>query len=149
MFRNYDWECTVCHAMREHIVQFPQGDKPPQFETIACEECERETWHQRLISLPAEYHGERVFNPVVRGGSFDTAGFKALPSLPDLPAGVPETAGNYREIWRTPEYREIKRERNAIKAENAAKQKRLKLLRKGENINMRRDKLPGDPKLTA
>ena len=38
--------------------------------------------------------------------------------------------------------------KKAIK-ENRAKQKRASLIRSGENINMRHDRLPGDPNILA
>jgi hypothetical protein len=149
VFRFFDFQCTVCNVVRDAVIEYPQGETPPKTQQLTCFDCQKETRHERLISMPAEYHGEKVLNPVVSGGSFDTAGKKQVPTLPDLPRGVAETTSNYRQLFSTSEYREAKREREAVKKENAAKQDRLKKLRAGANINMRRDKLPGDPKITA
>ena len=149
MFRNYDWSCCSCGSVREHLVQFPQGDDPPELLQLECLRCDRSEPHRRCISLPAEYHGERVLNPVVRGGNFDTAGKRALPPLPDLPAGVEPTTRNYADHFRTPEYRDAEKRRSEVKRTNRLKSLRLKKLRSGATVNMRRDRLPGDPKITA
>jgi len=41
------------------------------------------------------------------------------------------------------------RKRKNIVAENKQKRKRLKAIKQGKNVNMRRDKCAGDPKLTS
>ena len=149
MFRRYDWECQECLGVREVVVEFPQGESPPRTLNMACPTCRDVNVHERMLSLPAEYHGERVLNPIVRGGQFDTAGQRPLPALPDLPPGVASTTSNYAQLFRTPEYREARRERAEVAKQNKAKQERLAKLRAGANINLRNDKLPGDPKVTA
>ena len=135
-----------------------------------------ETGHNRLATqLFAKYLKDREHNPRVFGGRFDTAGKQELPKLPKLP-GIDQHMTKARESsamfgespearrqWRaqcdgpsladfrahsqTSEYQEIKRERKEIKKRNSAKQKRDRAIGRGESVNMRWDKLAGDPKL--
>jgi hypothetical protein len=87
--------------------------------------------------------GEKIMNPQVSGGSYDTMGKKKGPRLPELPDNA--TGEEIRDFVRSKPYQEIKKERRAIGKENAMKRARARALRRGENVNMRRDRLPGDP----
>lgn len=97
------------------------------------------------MPLTAPYMGERVHNPMVSGGDFDTVGNKELPPLPK--GGDDESYHEFKSRVKSPEYQEVRRARDAAKRENAAKRERARLIRAGANINMRRDRLPGDPKI--
>lgn len=146
MFRNYDWQCCGCNTVREHVIQFPQSDKPARLLGLYCSGCKLVALHERLISLTAPYMGERVLNPMVAGGQFDTMGAKTPPSLPP-PLPKDATFDDYRHRWNGAEYKERKAEILAVQKENKAKRKRAELIKQGANINLRRDKLPGDPKV--
>lgn len=91
--------------------------------------------------------GERVLNPMVHGGKFDTCGAEKAPDLPALPDGC--SYDQAKSIFSSNEYKEIKRQRKEVADRNKAKKKRAQLIKSGASINMRRDRLPGDPKLTA
>ncbi len=56
---------------------------------------------------------------------------------------------DYGEHMSKPETKEIVKERKRIGAQNARKQMRAAAMRRGENVNFRRDRLAGDPKITA
>lgn len=156
-FRSYDWECTQCGCVAWHLVDVPHGELPPRTAELPCLECDEMTEHDKVISLVAAYMGEKMLNPIVHGGKFDTAGRRELPSMPafdNLPPDASisarkERVDAYRERFQSNEWREMKRERAAIRAENAQKRQRLAAIARGDNINMRRDKCAGDPKVTA
>ncbi len=151
---------------------------PVSMYALDCDICGEETEQERLISAPAPYMGERLLNPIVRGGSYDTAGDAPMPSYPDAPgeaehvakiqsklsalgqdapqaeryeamASVASDAPDIISHMGKPECIEIKKERKRIGEQNIAKKQRLRALKRGENVNMRRDRLAGDPKLTA
>lgn len=156
MFRRYDWECQQCSAVFERIVQFPQAQPAPktlgevEAEELTCPSCNGDaSTAQRLISMPAEYHGERVLNPIVRGGKFDTVGARTVPrhGLGSLPDHC--TYAEAREFTQRPEYQEWRKEKKAVQAENATKRKRMAALAAGAPVNFRRDRCPGDPKISA
>lgn len=149
MFRNYDWMCDGCASKVEYGMKLSQIDneKPPEEIQLFCRVCEEFKLHARLLSLPAPYMGEKVCNPQVHGGKFDTMGEAPVPSLPELPAGSDTSA--YRELFQTAEYKEVRAERDNIISQNKAKKKRAAALAQGGTVNMRNDKLPGDPKVTA
>lgn len=157
MFRRYDWECQNCQAVFEQIVQFPQADPAPKLlgdvenDDLTCPACGGNTANaERLISCPAEYHGEKQLNPIVRGGEHDTMGFKQVRKPKEL-GELPDhsTYEQAREYVRRPEYREWRREKKAVQAENKEKRKRADALARGEPVNFRRDKCAGDPKISA
>lgn len=156
-FRSFDWCCTVCEWTQWELVDVPHGERPPKQAVFTCDICEEEQTFDRIVSLVAEYHGEKVLNVPVYGGQFDTMGKRALPSmdmLPTLPADASasdcrEQIDAYKERFASSEWKELKKERASIAKENAAKRKRAAAIARGENINMRRDKLSGDPKMTA
>jgi hypothetical protein len=131
------------------------------------------------MGLPAPYMGEKVCNPLARGGVCDTMGERELLPLPDLPGaeehsekmrqrlkGLPDNASekekdaafeaatrdapscaDYATMFESKEYKEVERKNNQIKKENAAKKKRADALKRGETVNMKRDKCIGDPKI--
>lgn len=157
MFRNYDWECQTCGRVFERVVSFAQGSKPPRLlgdsdaDEQLCPHCHADaTTAERLISLVAPYTGEKVLNPIVRGGQFDTAGMKTVPRPPEI-GTLPDhaTYAEAREFVRRPVYQEWRQEKKAVQAENRFKRKRLRALAAGAPINFKRDKCPGDPKITA
>lgn len=149
MYRLYDWRCRVCERTDEHLTQCRDGTKPKRQMLLCCRWCGVPRVHDRMISPPAPYMGERVINPMVRGGRFDTMGHEAPPMLPDLPSGVESTTSNYRQLFATPEWKEARAEQKEVARRNAQKRKRAAAIERGENINMRRDKCDGDPKVTA
>ena len=171
MLRLYDWDCRRCGAIGEHLVRVDSGTAPPKESTLPCPACNQDTPHERRLSLPAPYLGEKVHNICVYGGSNDTMGYKALPKLPKVPGAdnvnrkfneylaqgaSPKDA--YRDTWKDtpdladynsvcnkPEVREIEKERSRIMKENIKKRERARALKSGANINMRQDKCAGDP----
>ena len=147
MFRNYDWECSNCDCVSEYIVQFPQGEKPPKVIEEFCSQCDTTCQMTRCLSLPSKYMGETVINPMVSGGSFDTVGKKKLPKMPMMPDGL--NASAKKDFFYSKEYQSAKQRRKKVIKENRAKQKRAALIESGANINMRHDRLPGDPNILA
>ena len=147
MFRNYDWQCSNCDGVSEHVVQFPQGDMPPKTIEEHCPHCDGVHMMARCLSLPSKYMGETVINPMVSGGSFDTVGKKKLPKMPMMPDGL--NASAKKDFFYSKEYQSAKQRRKKVIKENRAKQKRAALIKSGANINMRTDRLPGDPNILA
>lgn len=181
MFRLYDFECEICGDKKEHLVDVPNGEKPPKETKIYCD-CRPNhplgIFHKRVVSKPARYMGECYCAPQVNGGEFDTMGMKELLPTPDLPGqdkyqelvakrmeGVRENASpdevrqafrdatkdapsssDYAALFQTSEYKEARRVNEKIKEENKQKRKRAAALKKGENINFKKDKCLGDPK---
>lgn len=147
MFRNYDWQCS-CGETVQFMVQFPTGDRPVAQLGLWCGTCQAVTVHDRLISLTAPYMGEKMLNPMVSGGKFDTMGMASLPKIPDaLPSSA--TWSDYKDRWQSKEWKEFKKETASVKKQNRQKQKRAAAIKRGENINMRTCKLPGDPKIAS
>jgi hypothetical protein len=146
-FRLYDWQCQSCEHIREAVIFFPEGGLPPERDLIKCSVCDDENRHKRIISKPAKYMADRPLNPEVCGGSFDTMGYKSAPDLPRLPDGAGYL--EYKDFFQTKTYKEAKEARQAVIKENKAKRKRAALLKQGKTINMREDKLPGDPKIAS
>lgn len=179
MYRLFDFECDSCGTRAEALVSVPAGESPPKSIEADCWMCECVTGHSRIMPLVARYLGEKVFNPAVYGGRFDTMGHQALPSLPDVPGwseaerqaetalrDLPDNhtldqrrealrsvefpgADAYMELAAKPETKEIKRERKRIAEQNAQKKQRAAAIRRGDNVNMRTDRCAGDPKVTA
>jgi hypothetical protein len=178
MFRLFDWECQVCGDKEEHLACVPSGESPPRTIDATCDACGKVTRKDRLFPLPAKYMGEAACNAVVRGGKYDTAGMRKLEKLPPLPGEAEHqrrcseaaakcetasearqavlamakegpTAADYAAHFAKPEYREAERRRRRTQRENKQKQKRLAALRRGEPVNMRRDKCAGDPNWKA
>lgn len=156
-FRQYDADCTECRNTRPILFWVDFGDDAPRRIVEECRHCNRETVHIRVVSLIAEYHGEKSLNVEVHGGQFDTAGSRAFKTMAEIPEpkNMEDRADRrahieaYKERFASSEWKEMKKENASIARENAAKQKRLAAIKSGANINMRRDKLPGDPKITA
>jgi hypothetical protein len=151
MFRQYDFECVVCRNVATDLVDVPHNTTPPKHQNKACPVCNQETKHDKLIGLPAPYMGEKVYNPQISGGSFDTMGNRKSCKLPTIPTEAFDTkdpkklADNCKQHFSTPEYKEAERKRNQTIAENKQKKQRAAALERGESVNIRRDKLPGDP----
>jgi hypothetical protein len=119
-YRNLDWECP-CGDKREALVWVPHGEPSPASAAIECETCGHVTDHERRMSLPAAYLGEKPYAPKVYGGRFDTMGLAPLP-----PRGHPD--------------------RERVKALNAEKKQRAAAMKRDPNIDLRTNPLPGDPK---
>ena len=157
MFRSHDWQCSICERVQWALIWVSSGCDAQRHLISDCPTCERATEHRQIISLTAEYHGERVLNPIVHGGSYDTAGTRELPTmdaLPSLPKDASKDARKdqieaYRQRFSSPEWKDLKSQQASIQKDNVGKRQRLQAINNGENINMRRDKLPGDPKVTA
>lgn len=77
----FDWECSSCEAVSEAAVDRPA----PATLLIECGSCGVECEHKRLPPLTAKYLADRSFSPLVKGGQFDTAGFKPAPAMPTIP----------------------------------------------------------------
>jgi hypothetical protein len=97
--------------------------------------------------------GEKTHNPLVYGGTYDTAGYKRGPKLPELKFGEPETVNGRTsrgvDVDALRDYakanKDLLAEHRRIKDENKQKQKRAKALKRGEVVNFRVDKCKGDP----
>ena len=180
-FKLIDFACSVCGHEMESLVDVPAGSERPKWRSDWCPVCETHTHQDALIGMPAPYMGERVCNPEMYGGEFDTMGAKELPKLPDLPGqaehqaklrqrmrSVPDTASraeaqaafaeaskdapssaDYASLFASKEYKHAEAERARIKKQNEQKRARAAAMRRGENVNMKRDKCAGDPNITA
>ena len=149
MHRMFDWRCASCGSTRERIVWVPARAANPTTMTLWCDACAAKTEHERLISMPARYMGDRVRNPCVTGGSFDTMGFAPVQPLPDLPDGADSTLDNYKQLWSGKDWQEkraLQREQNR---KNREKRRRAAALQRGASVNMRVDRCAGDPDLEA
>ncbi len=147
-WRQYDWQCTKCGYEHADLVSVPHGEKPPPKARLDCPGCGGETLHEKLLSLPAPYLGEKAFSPIVSGGKFDTAGCETPPPLPDVPEGL--SGDDVADFFQRPEYKDAKRRREEVKQRNAAKRKRLAAHRRTKGgVDFRRHRLKGDPKLTS
>lgn len=178
MFRLYDFVCTQCKVKDEHLVDTPHGEKVALLIRDWCYQCNDTVDHERVMSMPAPYMGEKVVNPIMHGGKNDTAGKKALPPLPELKgeaeyqaklgaeiakassggreavnevlermSGEAPSSADYGTLFDSKEYKKAEKRRARAKAENDEKKKRLKAIRRGEQVNMKRDKCRGDPKI--
>jgi len=143
MWKPGDWECKSCGGVTEHFLSVPHGGVMPQTIDRECAACGFDGEHTRRLALIAPYMGEKVHNPMVSGGKFDTVGNKRPPSLPTLPQGA--TGMDYKYLFDKPEYKETERERARVVSENKTKRKRAAALKKGGTVNMRVDKVAGDP----
>lgn len=152
MLRLFDYACRLCGYEAEYLVE---DGAPSTHDT--CKICLRKGWLDRRLSLPAPYTGERVLNPMIRGGTHDTCGFERPPPMPALPGEAYTKTDKGTHVNRdalldrrnSKEYQEWSKARSAVVKRNEAKRQRAKLIEQGAPINMRRDKLPGDPKVTA
>jgi len=145
MFRLYNFECAQCGTEREGLVDVPFGTKTKKAYPLECEECGGETSHVWVVVAPfAKPTCDLAFSPRVSGGKFDTLGNEPLPALPTLPDGA--KSNDYKDLFAKPEYKEIRRERREVKRRNLQKRKRAYMMDRGENVSVRQNKLPGDPK---
>jgi hypothetical protein len=128
--------------MRESLVEVPRGKRPPKKTRLACRCASAKVFHERLLSPPAEYLGERPLSVMVTGGSCDTTGHRRLPELPEFTG---QTGDDFRDFVQTKEYREAKDRRAKVSAENKVKRKRAAAVRSGKLASMRHHPLPGDP----
>jgi hypothetical protein len=147
MFRLFDWQCCECGAVEEQLIGVERGDFVPDLAIFFCAKCSTTTNQTRCVSLPAPYMGERPLNPMVTGGQFDTMGYEREPNSSVLRDGM--TVGEFNEARHSKEYKETRREVDAVRERNKAKRERAAAIKRGENINMRTCRLPGDPKITS
>jgi len=164
VWKLYDWMCTDCGNVREHMVRPDDGQGAPRLVALPCD-CGGSpggSIHRRLASAPAKYLGDRPMAPRVYGGSYDTTGYRSVPEYPELrdgvtfeeregPGGRPQKtkvikASALIEHQNTPQWREVHEAREAICDENAMKRARLPALKAGK-VDLRGSKLPGDPRL--
>ena len=140
MFRLFDWQCTKCNRIAERV-------EPAELKHLHadCPVCGTMTNHDRILSAPAPYLGEKPHNPEMMGGKFDTMGMRAPPCGPIMPDGL--SYSGVKDYLNTREVKEARAERKKVIEENKMKRKRAQALRQGKNINMRVDRLPGDPKI--
>lgn len=173
----YDLECQSCGHKHEMLANYQPS---PIYAGIECPGCGRYANHKRLPSLIAPYFGEKILNPEVMGGSFDTMGKGKVARLPEfreaaehdakltaainqLPPDAPMAAvrdtmasigdGPSSADWRAhmnrPEVKEARSQAKEDRRRNKLKRQRAAAIKRGENINMRTMRLPGDPKLTS
>lgn len=198
MFRLFDWECPGCSTRFAATINVPQGEKPQKTAEQTCPACDLTALMDRMyLSAPAPYMGEKVCNPKMMGGNFDTMGGARAPTLPkfapieehnkkvgeflsskasDLvryedadgkkmsaPLAQVPTAVLHEEVKRAfpnapraedlgdhverPEYSELRGARKRVIARNKKKRQRAAALERGENINFKRDRCEGDPKI--
>ena len=164
MWKLFDWECSECGATKEHMVCPHDGSPATRWVYLPCQ-CApgRPVLHNRVVSAPAKYLGDRPMAPRVYGGSNDTTGYRPVPEYPELRDGVSwedREVGDGRvqrtkvikasaliEHQNTAQWREVHKAREAICDENAGKKARLPALRAGK-VDLRNSKMPGDPRLT-
>lgn len=185
MWRPVDFRCDVCGSDLEEFVYIPIGGERPSEMILHCHRCNDVTIHHSVIGLPAPYMGEKILNPQMYGGTYDTMGAREMEDLPDLPGQAEHSAkmrkslskfsdaewssmpkrerdaaigeackdapssADYASLFAKPEYKEVEHANQEIAKQNRSKRKRAKAIARGENVNMRRDKCPGDPKITA
>ena len=140
MWRNADWRCSAGHV-HEELVQVSAGKKLPRSHFTCCRVCRKVVRCVRVLSAPAKYLGDRPLSPRIRGGSFDTMGYKKLPALPEFKG---ETGTDFIDHVRTPAYQAAKKQRAAAKAENALKRRRAVA-----GVSFRHNPVPGDPDLKS
>jgi hypothetical protein len=141
MLRYYDFACRCGHVHAE-LVEVPHGQKPDKAYILFCPRCKAKEKHTRMLSAPAVYLGEKQLSPRVCGGSFDTMGHQRQPPVPEF-AG--ETLADFKDFVRTPEYREVKKQRAVVSANNKQKRARARAMKKDPTISFRHNPLPGDP----
>jgi DNA-directed RNA polymerase subunit RPC12/RpoP len=151
MLKLWDYQCLVCGHIHERLAK-----TAPSTMRLRCPRCQCKTKHEKRFPLVAEYHGEKTHNPVVYGGRFDTMGAVKPNKLPPLPVGDPETdpvsgrtsrGVTFDQLYDyTKANRELIHANREIKKQNLAKKKRAAALKRGEAVNMRRDRCIGDPK---
>lgn len=88
MLRLFDWVCVGCESRTEGLVDVPSGFSPPKLSEQLCLNCEARTEHERVISLPGPYYGEKTLNPMQSGGDYDTMGEQGHHDLPMLPGAL-------------------------------------------------------------
>lgn len=136
MFRQFDFECPQCGHTQTDLTNVPHGESPKAHDLeIDCHQCGHQGM-DRIVSLPAPYTGEMVLNVEVSGGKHDTLGHKKGPPVPEFRG---ESFGDFREHYR--KNKDIYDARQQVRRENRQKRERYAALRRGENVNFRRDKV--------
>jgi len=180
MWKPVDFECDECGHTHEETIWIPSGGERPEIAVFECPLC-GDVPHHSVMGMPAPYMGEKVLNPMMYGGNYDTMGAVEPMPLPDLPGqaehsakirramrALPDNAtsadrkaafadacrdapssADYATLFETSEYKAVEKANKRIDETNKAKRKRAKAIACGENVNMRRDKCPGDPNVSA
>lgn len=147
--RLYDYECSKCHHTAEHLTWSDAETAVPLRRTLTCKACDSRVSHRRVMSLPAKYTGERVDKVLVYGSDLDTAGFRQpdqpFPRPPGMETGE-VSADTWKSHFETPAWKAWSKEKKARDGENRKKRRRAAAIKRGENVNLRRDRAPGDPK---
>lgn len=104
--------------------------------------------HMPLPDLPGqEEHSAKIRKAMSQLP--DSASSKERKSVFSEACKDAPSSADYQSLFSKPEYKEVEAVNDKITKENTAKRKRAKAMRRGENVNMRRDKCPGDPNMTA
>ena len=130
------------------MVDFPSTERPPERQAFDCLGCEKITIHNRCaVNLPARYMGETAVYAEVYGGSNDTMGNGRVEPLPKPPKEL-ESKGDFMDWVHNPERKERLQKRAADRAANRKKRERAAKLKKaGEKFDLRKHRMPGDPKI--
>lgn len=139
-----DWRCLECARVREALCDRARMGDPDRLGLV-CRACGFVTEHRRMLPRIA-HHMPKPIQALIAGGAFDTAGFGKLSPLPPVPDQATDRLANFREFVSTQDYRAVKAERAEQKKRNLAKRARAGLIRSGHSIDLRHDRLPGDPK---
>ncbi len=104
--------------------------------------------HEKLPDLPGQAeHSEKIRKAMSQLP--DSATSKERKSVFSEACKDAPSSADYSDLFSKPEYKEVEARNEQITKENTSKQKRAKAIASGENVNMRRDKCPGDPNMTA
>lgn len=177
MYRLDDWECAECGAIRESLEDdSARKAREAVIDCDECGEATRHEWRMSMpapytgeqVRNPICHGGE--FDTVGKEKPPRLPEFQAhqehtrkltaaIAQLPDN-ASDKEIRAVHREVgkdapsmadWRShiskPEWKETKAERDQVKKRNKVKRERLAALKAGGTVNMRRDKVAGDPKI--
>ena len=152
--RSVTFECPYCEetVRQRRLISLPapyMGEKNlspivkgGSFDTVG---------HRKLPDLPdlpgAKEHSAktqaalRALPPNATQGDRQATILKAGKDAP--------RASDYMALFNKPEYKEAESARKQVAKQNADKKKRHRALTRGENVNFRRDKALGDPKMSS
>lgn len=172
----YDLECSQCGAVSEHLREYVAHGFY-EAECSRCARVVRHSRRPSLIArymgeavlnpiVKGGKHDTAGFAKVTRlpvfreAAAHDARLSEAVNKLPpnatrsDLieatrSVGPGPSLADYKVHMNKPEFKEAKKQQAEEKRNNRLKRLRAGAIGRGENINMRRDRLPGDPKLTS
>ena len=92
MYRLFDWDCPKCESLFDALVWHDAENLlPPKQAEQTCPMCNTTMVMKRRqgggASCPAPYMGEKILNPSICGGNYDTMGGERAPTLPQVRAG--------------------------------------------------------------